>query len=274
MTEPKKSHNKSTNKITGWNVKDAVVREDSDPRGRVNLEPDQLDQLIRQKGCNVFIFRTSYCPNVKSIDGGEHEMNCTLCGGSGFIDRYPLQTKATILSQSLEKMVHVEGYVDGNSVTMTFPQGVELQYYNLIELLDHTDIFMQRIARSQGQIDRTQYKCLRVNLLIDKQGVEYFESRDFVLNINGDIVWKEDKGPVPGTIFSIHYEALVQFRATRAMHVNRFTQIRTEDGQIAFIKLPEQWLCQKEFMIRRKDAAGVELPPNKIPDYLEETPED
>ena len=267
-------HNKTTKKVQGWNVREPFVRDDLASQERVNLNPDSFDKLIKQHGVQVKVFRTVYCPNVKSIDGAEHNVDCDMCNGSGFLDIRPLCIEVFIQGQSLEQLHASEGFSDGNTVSITFPIGIELQYFTLIELMNHSEIFFQRIARSEGDIDRTKYRALRVNVLIAKNGVEYFEGTDFKLNANGDIVWKDGKGPLPGEIYSINYEANIQFRAIKALHTNRFEQVKVNNGQIAEMKFPEQWVCTKEFLVKRKGFNGEELLPNPIPGYKEETPED
>ena len=100
-------------------------------------------------------------------------------------------------------------------------------------------------------------------MVIGSDGKEYFQGTDFVLNDSGSVKWKANRGPNPNDIYSIHYEAAVQFRAVSAMHSNRFTQIATPTGNKQ-IKMPEQWLLQKEFLVKRKDRDGNEIGPNSI----------
>lgn len=270
----RQSHNDNTNKIPGWNVSEPKLVKDPSSFERVNLKPPAFDRLIKQHGVQVHVHRTMYCPNVKSIDGGEHEIDCPMCNGSGFMDVKPLKVFAFIQNQTLEQRHGVEGFADGNTVAITFPIGVELQYFTLIELCDHSEIFFQKVVRSEGTNDVLKYKALRVNVLIDKSGVEYTQGLDFVLNDLGNIVWKEGKGPESGTIYSVHYEARIQFRAVRSLHTNRFEQIRQEGGVVAQVKMPEQWLCTKEFLVRRRGFNGEELLPNAIPGYDEGTPDE
>lgn len=269
----KRTNNANTNSVPGWAVREPVIIPEPDRQERVNLDPDAIDRLIKQHATKCLIFRTLYCVNVKSIDGAEHAIDCTACNGSGFMDVKPLESFVLLQNQALDKMAHVEGFVDGNSVSATFLSGIELQYFTLVELKDHTEIFFQRVVRSKGQIDRLKYKACRVNVLIDRDLVEYFADLDFTI-LNGDILWKDGRGPKPDIIYSIHFEAKIQFRATRAMHVVRFEQAKTDTGAIAQMKMPEQWLLQKEFLVRRKGTNGEELMPNPIPGYLEETPEE
>ncbi len=262
--------NDITKRIPGWNVKELVSTVDLDPVSRVDLTPEDFDRLIKQKGANVRVFRTMFCPQVKSIDGGEHEVDCKLCNGSGYLDRYPIETQSFLQALDLEKTQLPEGWLDGNSVSGTFPRGVELQYFTLVELLDFSDIYFQRVARSEGELDALKYKAQRVNVLVDYSGIEYFEATDFCLTPeNGDVKWHAGRGPTPGTIYSVHYEAPVRFRAVKALAVNRFTQYKPkqEGGKVVHVKLPERWTLTKEFLVLRRDKNGDERLPNPIPGY-------
>lgn len=248
-------NNKKTKKQKSWDVKDNKMYPDDSPVGRVDLRIADFDTLIDQKGTNLFIYRSMYCPNVKSVDGGEHEIDCPLCNGSGYMDRNPIKTKGFIQNQDLERLM--EGHAgdhDGNSVLISFPIGIELQYFTLIELCDHTQIYFQRVMRKpETEVDVLKYKACRVNLVVDQNNVEYFQGQDFVIDPNGNIKWI-DRIPADDTIYSIHYECHIQYRATRAMHVSRFTQYKaTGEPLVEHVKLPEQWMATKEFLLRRKD---------------------
>lgn len=266
----KGSPKKNTGDIQGWQVKEPVVLPGKKTPKRVDLNPDDFDNLLKEKGVRVKVYRTMFCPNVKSIDGGEHNIDCTACNGSGFLDARPIQTVAFIQNQSHEKLPFVEGMADGNSVAATFPIGIELQYFTLVELVDFTEIYYQRVQRQDGDLDVLKYRACRINLVIDANGKEYFQGNDFMLDENGSIRWKPNKGPNPRDIYSIHYEAAVQFRAVSAMHSNRFTQIADKEG-IKQLKMPEQWLLQKEFLVKRKDKDGNEIGPNSIHDPNEQS---
>jgi len=183
-------HNNTTKKKKSWNVKEPAIRSEQDSRNRVDLNPEEFDRLIKQKGVTARVFRTTYCPNIKSVDGAEHEIDCTICNGSGFIDVDPICVSVFIQSQALEKMPNIEGFVDGNTVLMTFPIGVEIQYFTKIELTDFTDIFPQRVLRKPGSlVDVLKYPACRVNVLMDKTGKRYYQGTDFTLDFNGNVKW-------------------------------------------------------------------------------------
>lgn len=254
-----------TNQI-GWRNKPIPPTPAGPQKARVNLRTADFDALVKAQGVKVKVFRSSYCPNVKSISGAEHEVDCKLCYGAGFIDKYCLPTQAFIQNQELEKAVQPEGLYDGNTVAATFLQGVELQYFTLIELQDFTEVFFERIKRQSGNVDVLRYSGTKVNMLSDKQGLDYYEGSDFKLDPNGNILWCDDgRRPDKGMIYTINYDTQIRFRAIRAMHNNRFAQV-SKDGITQFVKMNEQWMLQKVYLVERKDIDGKLINPNKIRD--------
>lgn len=352
-------HNNTTKKKQGWNVPEPKKRTEPNSRERVDLNPEAFDRLIEQKGMMCRVYRTTYCPNVKSVDGAEHEIDCQICNGSGFIDFDPICTYVFIQAQELDKMPQIEGFVDGNTVMMTFPIGVEMQYFTKVELHDQKQVFPQRVLRKEGSlVDVLKYPACRVNGLIGKTGIRYFQGIDFDLDFNGNVRWltpgdqqliafsavpdsgtftltfgghtttalpfganaaaveaalqllegleevtvsgdftdgfkvtytgvdspvalitsssslldgvtavtitvtnatKKARKPNDNQPYTIHYEAHVTYRARAAIHANRYTQFATGDT-VQQMKMPEQWYCTKEFLIKRTDAfTGVEL---------------
>lgn len=256
----------------GWNPKkprSIPISQAASQKGKVNLTPEAINLLVQQQGVRVRVYRTTFCPNVKSIDGGEHEIDCPLCFGNGFLDRKPIEALAFIQSQSLEKLHEANGYWDGNSVSATLQLGISLQYFTLVELCDFEEVFIERIKRQAGDSDRLKYRASCINLLADSTGKEYFAGVDFDLSEEGDVKWKAGKGPQMDAIYSINYEAAIQFRAVQAMHVARFAQVRNK-GVVQMIKLNEQWMLQKEYLVERTDKLGRPLSPNQIRDVGEE----
>lgn len=257
---------KNVKPIQGWKTKDItkLPSKGANPT-KVNLRREDFDKLILDQGVRVKVYRTIMCPRVKSIDGAEHDIDCPLCRGHGFLDKYPLDTWSFIQNQNLEKNQLAEGLYDGNTVSATFLQGVELQYFTLVELCDFTDLYIERLKKQDGNTDLLMYRGVRVNLVIDENGKEYFEGSDFALNQDGNIQWCPNKGPEAGDIYSINYETSVKFRAIKAMHVNRFAQVSAAGG-VEMTKMNEQWLLQKSFLVQRNDASGNPIKPNKIRD--------
>lgn len=256
MSKLPQGHNQATHKNTGWNVKESKILPETSPRGRVDLRPADFEKLLEQKGTNVRVYRSLYCPNVKSVDGAEHQIDCQLCNGSSYIDVDPIHVKCFMQNQELEKIMGQIGDHDGNTVLMTFPIGVELQYFTRVELCDFTEIYYQRVFRNHSSLtDILKYRACRVNVIVDQDNVMYYQQTDFDLDQNGNIIWlglEVSRKPANEKIYSIHYETHIQFRAVRAMHVTRFTQYKNELG-VEHLKMQEQWMMTKEFLLRRKD---------------------
>lgn len=237
---------------------------------KINFRVEDFDQIVLDQGVQVKVYRTTFCPNVKSIDSAEHEIDCQICGGGGFIDRLPLCTWAHLNSQSLGKNKQSEGLIEENQVQGTFLQGIALQYFTLVELIDFTESFYQRVKRQEGNLDVLRYPATQVNLCIDSKGVIYREGINFTLNKDGNLKWKPNKGPASGIIFSIHYETKVRYRAIRASHSNRFAQVDRPGGLVEMVKMNEEWTLEKEYLANRIDEAGQPIPPNKIRDSDED----
>lgn len=255
--------------IRGWNPKPIKTLPGKDTKGKVKLNPEAFDALIDGQGVRVRVYRSATCPSLKSIDGGEHEIDCTLCHGEGFVDRYPLETWSYFQNQTLEKAAAAEGLIDGNTVGATFMQGVELQYFTLVELMDFTEAFFQVLKRQEGQLDVLRYPGVRINMCLDKSGREYHEGTDFQLDPNGNLRWCANKGPEAGMIYTINYETTVRYRAVNAIHANRFAQIQA-DGGTQLIKMNEQWRLSRSWQVVRKDSAGNVIAPNRIADVDED----
>jgi hypothetical protein len=251
----------------GWDPRKPVtVPKPPGSRARVNLDPATLDRLILDQGIRVRVFRTALCPNVKSIDSAEHNIDCKLCNQTGFLDALPNDTWAFFQGLDFKKNPNEDGFYDGNTLSATFLAGIELQYYTLVELTDFTDIFYELIKRQEGLVDVLKYRTKKVNMLVDQTGKSYFPTSDFILDANGSISWIPGRSPLKGSIYSIHYEAAIQFRATKAMHVHRFLQVSGKQKTVEMKKAQQQWTLQKEFLVERKNVLGALLPPNKVRD--------
>lgn len=187
---PNYGNNRTTRRKRSWDVKETKNGPEINSLERVDLDPAAFDRLLLQKGTDCRIYRTMYCPKVKSVDGAEHEIDCNLCAGTGFIDFDPICARVMIMSQALEKLPKVEGMVDGNTVLMTFPIGIELQYFTRIELENYHDIFFQNVMRNpRANTDVLKYRAVNINGLIDSNGVRYYPGTDFEINTDGNIKW-------------------------------------------------------------------------------------
>jgi hypothetical protein len=258
---------KKRNNTPGWAQKSEYLQtvDVAFTDKKQSLNPDELDRVVKQHGVPVRIYRSMYCPNVKTVDAAEHQIDCKLCNGSGIIDIKPLESTAYFHSNSFNPKIGPEGNHDGNVLMATFLRGIELQYFTLVEL-DIPDVFYQRVKRQVTSIDILKYPALQINAVVDSRGKEYYEGNDFRLDPNGSISWKTGKGPSKNDIYSVHYHTKVQFRATKAIHKNRFLNLKTKSDQIKIVKANEAWEMTREYLVRRSSILGEFLPQNDIED--------
>jgi hypothetical protein len=258
---PKKQNNQP-----GWSQKHSYFKK-VDPTEidkKLSANPDEYDRLVKNQGIPVRIYRSMFCPNVKN-DKETHQVDCKICGGSGIIDVNPYESWAYFHSNSFYSQDNPEGRMDGNVIMVSFLSGIELQYLTLIEL-DIPDVFYERIKKQEGNLDILKYKALQVNALVDSSGRQYYEGNDFDLNQDGNIKWKVGKGPLKNTIYSIHYHSKIQFRTTKAIHKNRFLNVKRAADQVEIVKVNEAWECTKEYLVTRKDILDRLLDKNTIED--------
>lgn len=229
------------------------------------LTPSQLNQLIEDQGVRARIYRTLLCPNRKSIDSAEHDINCSICKTKvGFIDIDPVESFVYIGSQDLTKQFNPEGVWDEQGAVMTFPSGVEVFYYAKVELIDFTTPMIELIQRQHGDTDRVKYPAYSYNVVIDSAGVRYYQDTDFKADINSDIIWLTANRPAYSTVYAVHYNYPVTFRALNAIHINRFGQLSHNRPTKEPIELPQQWMVKRDYLIERKDLDGNLLLINKI----------
>lgn len=232
---------------------------------RKNLNPDDFDLLVKTHGVRVKFYKTTLCPNVKKIDTAEHEIDCSLCNNSLFIDYHPKEGWAYFQTQELKKMFNMDGTFDDQMVLASFVRGMYLQYFAKVELLDFTSNYYELIQRQVGTVDRLKYMAFDIGLLVDKNGVEYQYQKDFKITPDTyDLVWVGNR-PNQGVIYSVYYDYRLTFRALKALHVNRFSQFGLPgSATVTPVEHAQQWILKRDYLITKEDLLGLPVSPNKV----------
>jgi hypothetical protein len=247
---------------TDFNLKQAAT----------NIDYKDLNSFIWDQGVRIKVYKTLFCARVKSIDGSEHEINCPICNGSGFIDVSPTETVAAIQNQIRSNNINPDQIGtawEEQTAFMTFLSGIELSYYTRIELMDYTNVYKQLVQRQvDTNIDRLQFKATSVDYLIDYDGIIYIPGNDFIVDRNGDIEWLIGTGtkkPADKKIYSIHYNTLVAYRAIEAVHCDRFGSDGIKKDHLEVIEYPQMWKIKKLYLFHHEDSeSGAKLNPNKL----------
>lgn len=116
------------------------------------INSKDLDTMVFNQGVRIRVYKTTWCPNRKSIDGQEHELNCPMCRGTEFLDLDCFESVAFIQGQTREHQQNPEkigSNWEEQVVLCTLLSGVEVSYYTKIELLDYTNLYQQLVQRQE-----------------------------------------------------------------------------------------------------------------------------
>jgi hypothetical protein len=319
----------------------------------MEIDVKDLNTFVYTRGVRAKVYKTLWCPNVKSIDGAEHNIDCPLCHGTSFLDLDPISTHVAFQGQQKEHSISPENLGSNweEATTMaTFLSGVELSYYTKVVLPDFTHITKELVQRQatgldspivsaftitsytastgqvlipdsvdllnvrindilidvlgtkfiiesdinnttgskgfkvklnnkvmnlglgaqiiRGDIDRLQYSAVSVDIVIDNVGNRYYADKDYVIDRNGDLAWlslPSSQKPINGSIYTVHYNTLVAYRAIRALHSNRYSTMQQKTPEIENVEYPQQWVLKKLFLFDKKDSeTGLQLLPDPI----------
>lgn len=250
----------------------------------VGINPDAVDQLVKDLGVRVRVYKSTICPNMTSLESVDHDINCKACNNS-MIDFCPKDTLAMFQQQDLQQQFKMQGTFHLDECMVSFLSGVTLQQYSRVDLLDFKEDFFELIQRQEGtNIDRLKYpSCEVLGLFTVSNNIttQYFYGADFVFDINGDIEWIGAHKPADRQIYSIYYKYHPIYRAIKAVHRDRFSQwnLRPEDidaphligpDKKCYVKLPECWILKRDYLVERRDMSLNLLSANTLYDPNEE----
>lgn len=245
------------------------------------VEVDKLDALVRDLGVRVRIWRSTIMPNMTSLESLDQDINEKI-SDYNMLDFDCRETIAMFQQQELVKQFEVLGTFHIDEVMATFLSGITLVPYTKVEVLDFQEDFTELIQRQIGtDIDRLKYSaaCIIGVFTHDKvnQTVQrYHENADYVLSSTGDIKWIGAHRPADRQIYSVYYKHHPTYRATKAIHRDRFSQFNTRvesikapkktvDGR-TYVKMPETWILKRDYLVSRRDEATEVLPVNEYYD--------
>jgi hypothetical protein len=242
------------------------------------INPDKLDQLIRDLGVRVRVYKSTLCPNMKSLESMDHDINCPVCNNN-MIDFCPKETIAMFQQQGLVEQYKLQGTFNMDEVTVSFLSGVTLAPLAKVELLDFKEDFyelVQKQVQADTDTDLLKYAaCEVLGVFVIRAGVakQFYQGPDFELDVNGSVKWLTANRPNDKEIYSIYYRFHPIYRAVKALHRDRFTQWNTRPDDITspkttvdgatYVKLPEEWILKRDYLLERRDQDGDKLPENQ-----------
>lgn len=271
---------KSIRKLNPASTNTRPRRKNSKP-ARINMVPQEFENLIEDQGVFVRITPVVLCPNRTALGDTNHVLDCPLCGGDQLIEAVDLAVEdwAFIQGIKLDKEFNVQGIFDLKDAQITTKQKIKMAYWYKVEVLDFSMPFNQLLKRGSGDTDRLRYiptfngtvrpeikETDEANaekapdipwILIDSDGKSYKLDQDFAIK-DRDIKWKSPtKRPKAGSLYSFQYPVLPTFRVLELMHEHRYYYVDFKRHDKVPVHLPQQAIIRWDYLAK---GAGNHVP--------------
>ena len=216
------------------------------------LSQEITEQQIRTMGYNVLWRKAMVCPN-RIETKYNHDLNCTVCDGTGFLyesDDEATTTIALITSISMHQEFMSMGRFDAGMARVTFLPCDKLSWWDKIEMLDSTVRYTEVIVRTDEVTDKFKYKVLSVSKVVDAAGTAYTEVTDFTINdTTGELEWITGQGPAEDVYYSVIYECRPIYIVLDMLHHVRDSNVLKGTGTAERAQFPIQAVCKLDFLI-------------------------
>lgn len=232
----------------------------------VRLDPAAMDMVVRSHGVVMQHYRAIRCPlgvedrfDVRAH--GDHG-NCS----NGFI--YKLAGEATVFfsgngsNSALEDM----GVVDGSTTQVTLPrtydnseEEIAVQHYDRFFLKEvaTSSVNTQLIEAHITGIDRLQYPAIKVEHVMDANGVEY-GINDYDI-VDGRLRWTGNKRPQfnadtnRGTVYSIRYRYIPFWYVRNIIHEVRVARVyNPKNNREDLVRMPYAVQLTREYVFENE----------------------
>jgi hypothetical protein len=207
------------------------------PHEAVAMEPAAFDSFVNNNGVRLIHFRALPCPVGLDDPTDIRRTHDDHSGCSnGFIYQAIGRVTCLFLSNQTQIRKLDAGFVDGSSVSVTFPRFYDFDPQRRVLVRPYDRMFLEEEnitvggtnlmkRRQDGRADRPNYPALAVHLLVDSDGVYYQQGVDFTLD-RGDVAWADGHGPAAGKTYSIWYEYQPYWYVDRLVHEIRVVPTR------------------------------------------------
>jgi len=207
------------------------------PDEAVGLDPVAFDALVRGKGVPFLHQRAIPCPSGLIDEGDVHRVQaCHLGCSGGFLFRDIGRVTVVFTSNTTDPRRLDEGFFDGSMAMVTFPRfyddpsdkrvmvhPFDRLYLTQRDLLVST--WDKTHRRNDGLPDKGKFPFRIIDHLIDSHGAWWSQDVDYDV-VGGALVWREGRGPIPGTVYSIYYQYEPYFIVDRLLHEIRVIPVQ------------------------------------------------
>jgi len=225
----------------------------------IGMNPVPFEKLIRSKGIRMVHQKPIPCPNQHTLNGGDHDPNCTLCY-NGFVYYGQKEFIGALTGNSLNKQFGMNGTFDMDQATIVVPakdengNEMDFQYFDQILIPDFTVRVYQRVQASQTGVDRLHFPATSVDMVMGSDGTIYKVGVDCVINDRGMLEWISPNRPGynlltdSGEIYSVNYYTKPTLTIVGMPHQLRVTQTKDKDGKTIQNRFPQLIVVRKDFV--------------------------
>lgn len=222
---------------------------------------DGFVRMIKDRGLPVRWEKAMLCGNrVSSPQPGDHDPNCDVCDGSGYLYIQPRETQMLVQGATLEQTFFIQGKFDSGVATITSLPEDKISYWDRVTLTKSTVRYTELVRRREDTfVDRLRYETLDV-LHVQHKKKTFIPVRDF--RVEGDtLIWtKNDKvRPKDGEFYSILIERRPVYIVLNMLKHHR----DQHDGNTkATQSMPLQVTAKLDFIVRdeSKEKAPLATP--------------
>lgn len=213
---------------------------------RADLQVQQFDTAIRQKGYRVWWEQGMFCPCVDKRSG-QPDPVCPVCWGNGYHYLEGKETRAVVTSINSQKMQTHIGLDDLGTAYLTSLSTDRIGYRDRFTFIDFSVKYSELIDRGEiGETDALRYQALDILCLRTVDAI-YRRGIDFDITTDGwHITWLKDV-LYEGDRYSILYYTPPTYIAMGPIHDLRGTAtLFKSGGQERFEYLPQQYQIKRE----------------------------
>ncbi len=248
------------------------------PHSALSFDNEAFDAFIHSQGVRLEHYESARCP-VGMIDTNDNRRPLHDHSGcsNGFLYTYRGAITVWMSGNSKQQKLEDIGYVNGASCFASFPRyydpgccpGEDKRFYGApfdrFYLAEKTLVVptWQVCTLNGSGKDRLAFPATNVDRVVDFRGASYVQGQDFDLDGNGQIVWRQNKQPVPDegsgkAVISVRYRYRPFWYIARFQHEIRVSQEPIDD-QRELIRGPQQCVLNREYLFLDSQNMGPDV---------------
>lgn len=223
-----------------------------------SVKRESFNELIKNRGIRFMHSKAYPCPNMKSLDDGNHDPLCPHCDGSGILYYDKREIFGFFSSNSIERQFEKQGVWEMGTVVATFPteyaDGVEADFsmFDKLEVVDFTVRLweLKEFETRPGLVQQLRYpiiKTSRIESANSSTRKEYVEGQDFNI-VDGKISWVAGKQPAEGQVFVANYFCKPVYVVLNPLRELRITQEMVSGEKVAR-RMPQQVVLRRDYYV-------------------------